>query len=484
MRRLAVLACLAALTAPFAFAAAPTFAAPSPGETGCAPPLLAERPAGPRSGAVPTFINVEIDYMVERNSRGTVLHSHRPTAAEVAAVVGMFACQGIILTVEVDDEIEHVFRLKRDPDNPNNFFDYTDFYPETSFEGIKDAHVDHAVGSGWHYAVFGHRYQDDEYKLSGSSGLGEVGGDDFLVTLGAFRDSVGTAWDRASTFAHELGHNLGLRHAGAMNSEAVGNYAPNVTSIMSYFHQLTGIRTAFRCNGLISGESDETGLKELDYSHGRACSLNEIALDEARGMGIVAADWDCNGSIGGVKSVRIGSRRDGWCGAGTGVYLLADYNEWANIDDNTSIFGGAQRMETVECVTAEEIVAFRAVLDANVARIAARTAESPLEPDADPDAPTADPLAPLASLVPLDHCPQATLATEACDRRGMRYIATAGSVGSGLSCRSPILGVALGVSTANAGDVLYIAPGTYMGGLTITKQVKLLGPGGVEIGGQ
>ena len=463
---------LAALAAPAAHAA------PSP-VSGCAPPLLAERPSGPRSGMIPAFINVEVDYMVERNPDGSVRHSHRPTQAELNAVIQMFACQGIVLVVDVDDEIPHADVLQRDPDDADNFFDYEDdVFPEFAFGSIKEAHADHDPFTGWHYAVFGHQYENDDYEASGSSGLGEVGGDDFVVTLGTFTDEVGTPWDRAATLAHELGHNLGLGHAGSMNAETVGAYVPNVTSIMSYYHQLTGVRTALRCHGLISGEDDETGFKQLDYSHGRACSLIEYALDEARGMGVVAVDWDCNGSVGGVQSVRLGNQRDGWCGAGSGVYALADYNEWANIEDNTSFAPPAgEPPPTVECVTSEEIAAYRAALDAAVARNAARLAQT--EPD--PRAP-ADPLAPA---VPLDHCPQATLAVEACERRGMRYVATNGAPSAtGLSCRSPVLTPELGVSVANAGDVLYLRAGTYAGALTITKQVKLLGPGGAVLGGQ
>jgi hypothetical protein len=221
-----------------------------------------------------TTINVEIDYMVDTD------HSHMPSGSEILAVKQMFACQGITLNFIIDDALTHRDVLRRDPGNNNNFFGYNN--GDDTFGGIKAANFDQ--GAGWHYAVFGHQYQDTTYVASGSSGLGEQPGDDFVVTLGTFTGEVGTAWDRAATFAHELGHNLGLGHAGLMDPSVVGTDVPNVPSIMTYFTQLLGVRTALQCNDVISDTNSETLFKELDFSHGRACGLNEASLVESRGM--------------------------------------------------------------------------------------------------------------------------------------------------------------------------------------------------------
>jgi hypothetical protein len=86
--------------------------------------------------------------------------------------------------------------------------------------------------------------------LNGSSGLGEADwrpgpdngpfpGNDLLVTMGGFFRSnsglLGTLAEQWQTMAHELGHNLGLRHHGV-------NHAPqfdaNYRSLMSYSYQL------------------------------------------------------------------------------------------------------------------------------------------------------------------------------------------------------------------------------------------------------
>ena len=62
---------------------------------------------------------------------------------------------------------------------------------------------------------------------TGSSGLAEISGNDLCVTLGGFSGETGTAFQKASTFAHELGHNLGLRHYGLQSSGSPGNNQVN-----------------------------------------------------------------------------------------------------------------------------------------------------------------------------------------------------------------------------------------------------------------
>ena len=128
-------------------------------------------------------------------------------------------------------------------------------------------------------------------------GLGDQPGDDFIVTLGSFSSQVGTDWDRAATFAHELGHNLNLTHSGNMDESVVGPNTPNLPSIMSYFYQLAGVRNNLECQGLVP--PGLTLYKNLDFSNGRACPVDENALYEAFGIGIKSVDWNCNGTISG-----------------------------------------------------------------------------------------------------------------------------------------------------------------------------------------
>ena len=139
--------------------------------------------------AAETF-NIEIDYMVDTSPSSG--HSHMPSQDVIDSVVQMFACQGHILNIVVDDQLTHYYAMRRDPSD-NSFFDYSG--SADTYGRLKNNNFDN-TGGGWHYAIFGHRYEgvDDDGNIfvSGSSGLGERPGDDFIVTLGSWADSVGS----------------------------------------------------------------------------------------------------------------------------------------------------------------------------------------------------------------------------------------------------------------------------------------------------
>ena len=96
---------------------------------------------------------------------------------------------------------------------------------------------------GWHYCVFGHQYNGGF-----SSGIAEIGGDDLLVTLFSGAGQNGTPFKRASTFAHELGHNWADACLPRLDG-AVNAFQPNYASIMSYQYQLDGIASQMECWG-------------------------------------------------------------------------------------------------------------------------------------------------------------------------------------------------------------------------------------------
>ena len=117
-----------------------------------------------------------------------------------------------------------------------------------------------------HYAIYGHSY----IEASLSSGIAEIRGNDFMVTLGgdpeAWIDASGTLREaEAGTLMHELGHNLGLHHGGA---DAV-NCKPNYLSVMNYTLQVPYM--------------DPT--RPLDYSRVETLTLDETALTETNGIG-------------------------------------------------------------------------------------------------------------------------------------------------------------------------------------------------------
>ena len=123
-----------------------------------------------------------------------------------------------------------------------------------------------------------------------NSGIGDFPGRDILVTLGAFNDHgvpatlpdtpatpprpVGTDFMVASTFFHELGHNIELRH-GAWQETPGGavlpapNCIPTYLSSMNYLYQLRGLL-------------DDKGRPNLDFSSGSG-STPEDRIDEAGG---------------------------------------------------------------------------------------------------------------------------------------------------------------------------------------------------------
>lgn len=376
---------------------------------------------------------IELDYMVET---GPGAHSHMPSAAEIATVVQMFACQGHTLIVQVDDALPHHDLLQLDPNNSNNFFGYSG--EPDSYGALKSTWYDHAGQSGWHYCIFGHRYETKDlqgnYIPSGSSGLGEILGDDFIVTMGGFLGEVGSPFDRASTLAHEFGHNLGLGHCGSGDCEFVGDGMPNLPSIMSYSYQLEGVRSGMVCNGLVPTEV--AGLfKEMDYSGGRMCSLWEALLDEPLGTTMTAVDWDCSGGVSGFVAHDLSTSGAGWCDDAGFIGVIDDLNEWASIQDVTA-FKPAASLEILpmaSCITAEEVAEMRSMKA---------------------------------------FCAQPTAATEACVSAKALFV-TAGASPGGADgrCQSPYPTVAGANAAATNGSALFLRPGTYdeTGVVTLSK---------------
>ncbi len=174
----------------------------------------------------------------------------------------------------------------------------------------------------FHYCLFAY------LQVGNSSGRGELGGNDFFVAVAPWGDWLTRPGYLASTFMHELGHNLGLRHGG--NNEV--NYKPNYLSVMNYL---------FQFNELVP-------TRPLDYSTGSSRVLDEGNLDETFGIGARkvtvwrAPDGKFYRSSG---KLEIDWNNDGDIKAGVIVNLndnppkhpsipgqtLEDYNDWENL---------------------------------------------------------------------------------------------------------------------------------------------------------
>jgi hypothetical protein len=212
----------------------------------------------------------------------------------------------------------------------------------SSLYQLKSAHMDLRRRAIFHYCIFGSSQNLD--GTPGSSGRAEIVGNDLVVTLGEWglnRDTEDATNQlinyQSSTLMHELGHNLGLRHGGNVNT----NYKPNYLSIMNYLYQLSGLGPisgdaagdryfyTWRLNGYTSRRDLEdspftTGFV-MDYSDGTSSSINEAAVDEAAGLGrpdATSVDYDANGT---VDTPRLDVNRD------NAFQTLTDHNDWANI---------------------------------------------------------------------------------------------------------------------------------------------------------
>ncbi len=366
-------------------------------------------------------MNIEIDYMVLRDQNNNILHSHRPSQAEVDAVEQMFACKGHNLNIVIDDEIPHVQVIPQNPIDKSTIFGVS--FDPNSFYLMKLTYFDNS-GGGWHYCIFGHQYQLND-DTTGSSGLAEFG-DDLVVTLGAFIGQIGTPFDRASTLAHEFGHNLGLGHCGAMDCGVVGPGPIVMPSIMSYNFQLDGVRSNLLCLGLAPESANL--FKEMDYSEGRLCSLYETDLMEWFGTGMVSVDWDCDGTISGTASYSLDSvyLDDGWCSESSGSMIWVDYDEWANITDPVLTYSKSE-LDAVSytfepCISYEEIEAKRRARGA---------------------------------------CPQPTLTTEDCVGGDIVFLRSGyGGVPTG-ACVTPFPTLSNAIPFSSNGSVLYFREGLY-----------------------
>lgn len=233
-----------------------------------------------------TDLFVEVDWM-----RG-----HEPLAGGFADVTAAFAAspEGYALHVETDEEVPLL--------SPLQFGDRAVAGARGTFQGVKNGDPLGPCGTGdadghfgtradrmadtcparlgarrlvYRYALFGNQYAEDVE----SSGVGELFGDDFMVTIGSWSEEgrrvtagLGAAATadsarqivEASTFMHELGHTLGQRHGGAEDL----NCKPNYPSIMSYALQFPSDHPA----------------RVMDYSRTRMANLDERALRERNGL--------------------------------------------------------------------------------------------------------------------------------------------------------------------------------------------------------
>ena len=250
-----------------------------------------------------------------------------------AQVSNLDGLTGINLYVKVDDQIP--LNSTTTLSSLANTIKPKWFGNATEREDPNHVNLLAAKALAFHYAVFAN---DQPPPNSGSSGVADLPGMNFLVTLGTWPGG-GSRDQQAGTFMHELGHNFGLRHGGDFNNP---NCKPNYFSVMNYLYQ-------FR---------DNVASRPLDYSRSALAPLNKLNLNEPDGIsqsdpanltaiygpvgigiregpGFATAgspvDWNFNGRFtdrGVISDINAGFPGCGTPGPGT---VLTGFNDWPAI---------------------------------------------------------------------------------------------------------------------------------------------------------
>jgi uncharacterized repeat protein (TIGR01451 family) len=296
----------------------------------------------------------------------------------------------------------------------------------------------------YRYALFAHTFKES----TGSSGIAELPGNDFMVTVSTWSPaSVAAAGGRealeSGTFMHEMGHTLNLHHGGGDDI----NCKPNYLSVMNYALQFPAI--------------DPT--RPLDYSSFKF-DLDEQHLNETAGVQLAAGaparnviysnaagkvvtpmplagrpiDWNLNSSIDADISAVINNIRAVGCST-TAVQALSGYDDWANLKIDfhaTPDFADGLHMSagTVQEPTADQVLAV--------------AMETDYDGDGIPNA--------------IDNCP----AVYNPDQKD--------SVGDGIgdACRPPAAGVDLSVNASASTDAIPLGSS-----VSFTTLVSNAGPG-------
>jgi hypothetical protein len=302
-------------------------------------------------------IFIHIDYMNSADPGVT------PRKEALDMVVAAFLAQGI----RVHFDVGTLFSATPDPANYNldNTSHQVPFaiavtVPVTNplpagvanLYQYKNTYMSLAKKQIFHYLLMG--YSQNADGSGGSSGIAELPGNDFTVTLGNCGLNTSDLANtnalinfQASTIMHELGHNLFLQHGGNVST----NYKPNYFSIMNYMYQLYGLSTIGNNEGdryYIAHKKDlgdsvfathpityatltnsfTTSTFVMNYSNGSGGTISEGSADELSGLlraGSTSIDFNGIGGVTGPVPYDLN-----YDGSITGTF--SDYNDWANIN--------------------------------------------------------------------------------------------------------------------------------------------------------
>lgn len=236
----------------------------------------------------PPIIHLHYDYMVDADG-----FSYAPSDEAVRIVVESFRDRGIVLHVDPHHAAIPARRVLVLEGRSPGYPDPMEQYAGTDFAYLADLKAQYfdppQPNRAYHYVIFGH-YDScaspaqcaarsaatrGTYRFR-ALGIAFIGGYDFIVSLGAFRDlgRVPSDIQVAGILMHELGHNLGLRHGGSDGLDL----KPNYISVMNNNFITRGIGTAAGVGGI------EPVSVRIDYSDRALPALDETAVDESVGL--------------------------------------------------------------------------------------------------------------------------------------------------------------------------------------------------------
>lgn len=226
-------------------------------------------PVSNPTGTPGIHLHIQIDQNGITNNYGSLVHDVTTPVPGMLSQPGALADNGFLNLKQAN------FGTQEDKNNaPNIGINPTNTAQWAAYMTAKR--------QAFHYAMFIHAQQG----RVGSSGYGEIFGNDMVISLGSFANNgVGTAAEQAGTFMHELGHNLNLHHGGALppdvgqpgigaEDDTADNCKPNYLSVMSYSRQFPYL-----------GSVDT-----LDYSNVALNPLNENGLTDSAGIGLQVPD--------------------------------------------------------------------------------------------------------------------------------------------------------------------------------------------------
>jgi hypothetical protein len=268
-------------------------------------------------------IFVEVDYMQGYSPNPTAINAV-VAAFSKAPVTNPNGINGVKLHVLTDEQIPFHTNMNVWADFDTNKTAY--FGTATERSNSNHVNILNAKKSVYHYNLWVNQFNNDA-----SSGISELPGNDFVVSLGSF---VGVVDYQEGTFMHELGHNLGLHHGGNVDT----NCKPNYLSVMSYSRQF----------------SIYVSNRNLDYSNSTLASLDESSLNEPAGISStnpvqttifwngagtsltptgVPVDWNGNGYATDTGVIQDINSIPGACTA-DGNEVENGYIDWANLQYN------------------------------------------------------------------------------------------------------------------------------------------------------